>query len=131
MIPEAYFLPLFADGSVDQEPEAKNEPQYHSSHIPLLNEKFDPEEGVYYIPKKENEVALNSFIRSTGRIHMFHMYQFTVSISHDVNPTPPVRSSRHSTSGISFLPFPRTSTFLNLHIQVLPNCKHSIYSHVK
>ena len=91
---------------------AKNQPQYHSSHIPLNKDletkrkvalectldvqpsdvrEYDdkdlpnlhPEEGVYYIPKKENEVALDSFIRSSGRIHMF---QFTVSNSHDVNP---------------------------------------------
>ena len=130
---------------------AKNVPQYDSSHIPLLNEKlepirqdapeftldvcpsdvreyddkdlpnFDPEGGVYYIPKNENGVALDSFIRSSGRIRMF---QFTVSTSHDVNPGLVSRYSTctkfppHSTSGISFLSFPTTSTFLNLHILV-------------
>ena len=97
----------------DENSNAKNQPQYHSSHIPLPNQEleakrhdalefnldvrpfdvreyddkdlpnFDPEEGVYYIPAKENEVALDTFICSNGRMHMF---QFTVSDTHDINP---------------------------------------------
>ena len=80
----------------------RGDPQWHSAHPELeasqenLTLEVKPtrvvevgsnpkpiEEGVYYFPKKTNEVAIDSFIVSGGFLYLF---QFTIGRNHGVKP---------------------------------------------
>jgi len=45
------------------------------------DQEISPEPDIYYIPKKKNEVGIDSFICRDGHLYLF---QFTVSDKHDI-----------------------------------------------
>ncbi len=51
--------------------------QEYGDDLPTL----EPKEDVYYVPKIENEIALDSFILHSNQLHVF---QFTCSDAHDI-----------------------------------------------